>query len=401
MATYTENYNLAKPESSDYYNHQLYDNSNMDIIDEAMKENKSALVSKATDVFNGTVHTITRSNTDTPMFWFVADYKWDDSYTMVIDGTQVTVRTVEGTTPESEAFILGSRVLCLLDENIVTIFTNREELDGITSDISTLQTTVDTNTSNISTLQTAVASNTSNINTNTNNISTLQTNVSANTSDISTLQTNVAANTSDISTLQTNVSANTSDISELQDSLIGTIGSSTKPVYLNDSVITEGETYAGGTSITLNGVSKSGNTASLYAPITAGTSGYVLTSTGTGSSEPTWTRKLNKGVIADTLYEANFGSLETNVGSDITTFTHSFTDETIAEYAAAGFTLSASIFNTSGSFGNAYTFSIVSFTPSASPNGTHQIVFQSKALNLSNGTHTITIEFVFGIYAET
>lgn len=212
MATYTENYNLAKPESSDYYNHQLYDNSNMDIIDEAMKENKSALVSKATDVFNGTVHTITRTNTDSPLFWFVADYKWMDTYTMIVDGTTVTVRTVEGNVPEDEAFILGSRVLCLLDENIVTIFTNKEELDGITDDISNLQTTVDSNTSDISALQSTVATNTS-------DISTLQPTVATNTSDISSLQTSVSTNTSDINDINTNIESINSNITTINTTL--------------------------------------------------------------------------------------------------------------------------------------------------------------------------------------
>ena len=232
MATYTENYNLAKPESSDYYNHQLYDNSNMDIIDEALKENKSALVSKATDVFNGTVHTITRINTDTPMFWFVADYKWDDAYTMVVDGTQVTVRTVEGATPEDEAFILGSRVLCLLDENIVTIFTNKEELDGITADISALQTTVDANTNDINSLQT-------NVSTNTSDITALQTSVSSNTSNISTLQTNVAANTGDIFTLNNTVT----DIDSRTTNNTNNIATNTEDIATIASVTSKIKTY--------------------------------------------------------------------------------------------------------------------------------------------------------------
>lgn len=45
-------------------------------------------------------------------------------------------------------------------------------------------------------------------------------------------------------------------------------------------------TYAGGTAVTLNGISKAASTASFYAPTSAGTSGYVLKSNGSGT--PTW-----------------------------------------------------------------------------------------------------------------
>ena len=66
------------------------------------------------------------------------------------------------------------------------------------------------------------------------------------------------------------------------------IGSTTKPVYVSSAgVVTEANTYAGGTAVTLNGTSAAGSTASFYAPTTAGTSGYYLKSNGSGA--PTWT----------------------------------------------------------------------------------------------------------------
>lgn len=46
-------------------------------------------------------------------------------------------------------------------------------------------------------------------------------------------------------------------------------------------------TYAGGTNVTLNGENKSNSTASFYAPESAGTSGQMLISSGSGA--PTWT----------------------------------------------------------------------------------------------------------------
>lgn len=67
------------------------------------------------------------------------------------------------------------------------------------------------------------------------------------------------------------------------------LGSATKHVYLNSSgVLTEGDAYAGGTAVTLNGTSQAAGTASFYAPTGAGTSGQLLTSGGSNAA-PSWT----------------------------------------------------------------------------------------------------------------
>lgn len=79
------------------------------------------------------------------------------------------------------------------------------------------------------------------------------------------------------------LSGNASSASKLGSS---TLGSATKPIYLNSGTATECNTYAGGTAVTLNGTSKAATTASFYAPTTAGTNGYVLKSNGSGA--PTW-----------------------------------------------------------------------------------------------------------------
>lgn len=66
------------------------------------------------------------------------------------------------------------------------------------------------------------------------------------------------------------------------------IGSTTKPVYVSSAgVVTEANTYAGGTAVTLNGTSAASSTASFYAPTGAGTSGQYLKSNGSGA--PSWT----------------------------------------------------------------------------------------------------------------
>lgn len=64
-------------------------------------------------------------------------------------------------------------------------------------------------------------------------------------------------------------------------------GSVTKPVYFNNGVPAEANTYAGGTAVTLNNASKASSTASFYAPTSGGTTSQVLVGNGT-TSAPTW-----------------------------------------------------------------------------------------------------------------
>lgn len=69
---------------------------------------------------------------------------------------------------------------------------------------------------------------------------------------------------------------------------VSALGSSIKPVYVSASgTFSESSTYAGGTSVTLNGTSKAGTTASFYATTSAGTTGQILKATTSGA--PIWT----------------------------------------------------------------------------------------------------------------
>ena len=63
----------------------------------------------------------------------------------------------------------------------------------------------------------------------------------------------------------------------------------TSPTYTDGATyeFAECSVYAGGTNVTLNGTNKSANTASFYAPESAGTSGQFLKSSGANAS-PTW-----------------------------------------------------------------------------------------------------------------
>ena len=64
------------------------------------------------------------------------------------------------------------------------------------------------------------------------------------------------------------------------------IGDSSTPVYINNTIATVCSKYAGGTAITLNGTPKGATTASFYAPTTSGSNGYILQAQQNG--EPQW-----------------------------------------------------------------------------------------------------------------
>ena len=113
----------------------------------------------------------------------------------------------------------------------------------------------------------------------------------------------------------------------------GAKGSTTKPVYLSAAnTFSEASTYAGGTALTLNGSSKSGSTASIYAPTSYGSSGAVLVSNGSGSA-PTWSTTFNAysasftasayngTLIAPNNFSIGSNQVSTSTGSGTTTIT--------------------------------------------------------------------------------
>ena len=100
----------------------------------------------------------------------------------------------------------------------------------------------------------------------------------------------------------------------------GTVGSATKPIYLNNGVPTECSNFGGGTKVTLNGANRGANTADIYAPTTAGTNNYVLKSNGSG--EPSWVEKAPKASAADTAttatdYNTSTGTIKSGLDSKV------------------------------------------------------------------------------------
>lgn len=97
--------------------------------------------------------------------------------------------------------------------------------------------------------------------------------------------------------------------------------SATKPLYLNSSgVLTAGNTYAGGTAVTLNGTSKAGSTASFYAPTDDGgtTVNRLFVSKKDLSSSPAWSGVTTWGGSAGFLKVDAFGSTSVDTNTYLT-----------------------------------------------------------------------------------
>lgn len=129
--TNTPNYQLTIAEGTDYVNLLTQVFPNFTTIDTAMATNRSNSIGGATEVKTGTIHAITRENTGNKFFMFyaVADYVTGDSFTL--DGTVVDAISPSGQPLVNQAFIGGTNVLCVYDNNKLTVFTNTVASEGI------------------------------------------------------------------------------------------------------------------------------------------------------------------------------------------------------------------------------------------------------------------------------
>lgn len=107
-----------------------------------------------------------------------------------------------------------------------------------------------------------------------------------------------------------------------------TVGSATKPIYLNGGTPAEGSTYAGGTKVTLNGTDKGASTATVYSPTGAGTNGQVLKSTG---GTPEWVNQSSLSVGSATTatdYNTSSGTIKSGLDSKVNIANIDLTDQT-------------------------------------------------------------------------
>ena len=118
----TANYALQIPEATDTVNLLTQNYPNFETIDKAMKANKDAAITTATEVKTGTNHAIIRSNTDANMFRFVATSNMVAGDTFTVDSVVCTATTPDGQSLGNGAFVINQNVLCCLVGTLLTIY---------------------------------------------------------------------------------------------------------------------------------------------------------------------------------------------------------------------------------------------------------------------------------------
>lgn len=114
MATTTTNFGLKKYEGTDLFNPLTYENPNSDDIDAAMFYNKQRICVEATELTSGTVHALTKTDTDAPLFSFSATSVYHAGDTFTLNGAPVTALLTSGETLPEGAYVIGSRVLGII-----------------------------------------------------------------------------------------------------------------------------------------------------------------------------------------------------------------------------------------------------------------------------------------------
>lgn len=135
----TTNYSLKQYEGSDLFNPLTVEAQNVEAIDTGMYANKVAAVQTATELKNGTVHALTRSEPGAAMIRFVATSDWTSGDTCTVDGVQVTTLLTTGETLPTGAWKINANVLAILTGTVLTVFTSTPSGGGGDIDADTLE----------------------------------------------------------------------------------------------------------------------------------------------------------------------------------------------------------------------------------------------------------------------
>ena len=166
----TTNFGLKKYEGSDKLNPLTFDAVNMDTLDSALQAVKEGAILPATEVKTGTVHAITRDNSNCNIFKFTATSAWTTGDSMTVDGSNCSVVAVNGMEPNTGSYAIGSQVIGIKAGNVVTLLVggssggDAETLEGhgadyfaSATDLSTVEATANSAGTVASTCATALA----------------------------------------------------------------------------------------------------------------------------------------------------------------------------------------------------------------------------------------------------
>lgn len=137
----TTNYGFNIVEGTDIVNPLTQLNPNFTALDTDLKAVSDNTVDNATCIKTGTVHAVTRTNTDAKVFRFTATGNWDTGDTMTVDGSLVSVYVSDGTAPANGCFVINSEVLAAIQGSRVTLYVNSGNAANIAFDDSAVSYT--------------------------------------------------------------------------------------------------------------------------------------------------------------------------------------------------------------------------------------------------------------------
>lgn len=118
----TTNYALKVYEGTDLFNPLTVENVNTEALDLIIKSISDQAVGTATELTTGTVHALTRSDSDQALFRFTATSNFASGDTFTVDTIQVTALTINGQTLPDGAYLAGAEVLCALVGTRLTVY---------------------------------------------------------------------------------------------------------------------------------------------------------------------------------------------------------------------------------------------------------------------------------------
>lgn len=133
--TTTTNYGYNIVEGTDIVNPLTQFNPNFTAIDGNLKGVSDKTVDTASCIKTGTLHAVTRSDTDKDIFKFTATGNWNTGDTMSVDGVSVSVFLPDGTAPQTGAYVINTEVLAIINGTRVTLFAS-PNIDPAASSVS-------------------------------------------------------------------------------------------------------------------------------------------------------------------------------------------------------------------------------------------------------------------------
>lgn len=130
----TTNYGFNIVEGTDMVNPLTQLNPNFTSLDTDLKAVSDNTVDNATCIKTGTVHAVTRTNTDAKVFKFTATGNWNTGDTMTVDGTLVSVFATDGSAPADGCFVINTEVIAAIQGTRVTIYVNSVDASNVPFD---------------------------------------------------------------------------------------------------------------------------------------------------------------------------------------------------------------------------------------------------------------------------